>query len=303
MHIYLDNAATTRLSDAALTAMLPYFREEYGNPSSLYCLRPAGQRGPERRPGLHCRASELRPRGDHLHLRGQRGRQPGHPLGGGLGRPQGQTAHHLHHHRAPRRAPHPASAWKGRALRSPCLDVRENGIVRRGGRGRGHPARHLPGDRHVCQQRDRHHPARGRRSARSAGKQGVLFHTDAVQAAGHLPIDVRGSRTSTCSPCSAHKFHGPKGVGALYARKRHPAHQPDRRRRPGAGPPCGHRERARHRGHGGSPGRGLRPHGGEPGPASLPCGTGSLTGSPASPTPVLNGDREQPAARQCELLL
>ena len=67
MNVYADNAATTAVSDAALAAMLPCFREGYGNPSSLYTI---GQRAKEKME----EARETFAQGDHLHLRRQRGR-------------------------------------------------------------------------------------------------------------------------------------------------------------------------------------------------------------------------------------
>ena len=75
---------------------------------------------------------------------------------------------------------------------------------------------------------------------------GVLFHTDAVQTAGKLPLDVNELSVDMLS-MSAHKFYGPKGVGLMYLRKRARITPLLPRRRPGAQPPGGHPQRARHR--------------------------------------------------------
>lgn len=96
MQVYADNAATTAMSRTAIDAMLPYLDNIYGNPSSLHSV---GQRAKEaldaaRETVAQCLGCE--PRGDHLHLRRQRGRQSGHHLRRPLRREEGQKAHHHH---------------------------------------------------------------------------------------------------------------------------------------------------------------------------------------------------------------
>lgn len=90
-------------------------------------------------------------------------------------------------------------------------------------------------------------------------EKGVLFHTDAVQAAGHLHINVKEQNIDMLS-LSGHKFHGPKGVGVLYARQGIPPDQYHRGRRAGTRQAGRHGEHPRHHGSGGGAGGVLRAH-------------------------------------------
>lgn len=214
--IYADYAATTKMSEAAAQTMLSVIRENYGNPSSLYSL---GQRAKET-------LEEARQA-----VAGVIGAEPGEILftsGGSeadnqairsaaaLGQKKGKKhiiSSAFEHHAVL----HTLEKLKQEGFEITLLDVHENGIVRpeevdaairedtclvtvmyaNNEIGTIQPIREIGA---VCR------------------KHGVLFHTDAVQAVGHIPVNVKEDGIDLLS-ASAHKFHGPKGVGFLYARK------------------------------------------------------------------------------------
>lgn len=216
INVYADNAATTRVSDTAFNAMLPYFKELYGNPSSLYTL---GQKSQEAifsaretvAACLNCDIKEITFTSGGSEADNQAIISAAY-LGAKSGKKHIISSAFEHH-----AVLHTLEKLKREGFEVTLLPVHSDGFVRveelkdairedtalvtimfaNNEIGTVQPIAEIGA---VCRER------------------GVIFHTDAVQAAGHIKIDVKKQNIDMLSIAS-HKFHGPKGAGALYVRK------------------------------------------------------------------------------------
>lgn len=214
--IYADNAATTALEWETLQYMLPYLSDCYGNPSAVYPLARSAAKAVEEAREMTAKCINAAPDEIYFTSGGTEADNWALRSAASIGAKNGKrhiVSTKFEHHAVL----HTLEALSKRGFDVTYVDIPPDGIVR-------------PSDVLAALQEDTclvtvmlvNNEVGTVQPVAEIGKlcreRGIVFHTDAVQAAGHIPIDVRAMNIDMLS-ISAHKFHGPKGIGALYCRK------------------------------------------------------------------------------------
>ena len=216
MFVYADNAATTSVSKAALDAMLPYLTDYYGNPSSLYAFGQKAAEALQSSRETVAKYLNADPKEIYFTSGGSEADNQAIVSAARLGARKGKKhliSTQFEHHAVL----HTLAKLEKEGFEVTLLDPHSDGVIRiedvknalrddtclvtimfaNNEIGTVQPIEEIGA---LCRERK------------------VLFHTDAVQAAGHMPIDVKAMNIDMLS-MSGHKFHAPKGVGVLYAKK------------------------------------------------------------------------------------
>lgn len=213
--IYLDNAATTQVYPEVAEAMLPFFTEYYGNPSSIYSFADKGKQAVEQARRILAEGIHAKP--EEIYFTGG-GSESDNWVLKATAEAYGNKGKHIittkiEHHAIL----HTAQYLEKQGFEVTYLNVDENGLVR-------------PEELEAAVRTDTIlisimaanneigtiQPLE--EIGRIAREHGVLFHTDGVQAYGHIPLDVDRMGIDMLS-ASGHKLNGPKGIGMLYIRK------------------------------------------------------------------------------------
>lgn len=213
--IYLDNAATTRTSPKVVEAMLPYFSEQYGNPSSIYTLATESKKAVTKARDMV--ADSLNAKAQEIYFTAGGSESDNWALVAAAEALESKGKHiitsKIEHHAIL----HTCKYLEKRGFQITYIDVDENGVILLDQLKKAiRPDTILISVMFANNEIGTIEPIA--EIGAIAKEKGIIFHTDAVQAYGHVPIDVEALHIDMLS-ASGHKLNGPKGTGFLYIRQ------------------------------------------------------------------------------------